>query len=130
MPHKDPEERRAYNRDYHRRHPVKVKAQKYRQTAKYKASHSGHTSQFRKRQNQKTQGRLNHSKQWTEQEIALLWNTDYVTSELALLLDRTHHAVLTARRRHASRKPEGYRHNGTQKVQLTLPGNKAKELLT
>lgn len=54
---------------------------------------------FRKKRNDTTQGRLNHGKRWTEQEIALIWDADCAekVKALALLLHRSYDAIRVAR---------------------------------
>ena len=70
----------------------------------------------RKRLNERTKGRENHGKKWTEADIARLWDTRYTTVELAELLDRTYHSISYARIRYAVYAPDDYRHNGCRRV--------------
>lgn len=73
-----------------------------------------------KKWNDATLGRLNHGKKWTEQEIDMIWDTSCTTRELSEKLQRSFKSISTARHRYASKAPEGYRHNGNRKADLSL----------
>lgn len=62
---------------------------------------------IRKAKNDMTTGRANHGKEWTEQEIALIWDANCLEKleEVALQLGRSIAAVRTARYQFASRRP-------------------------
>jgi hypothetical protein len=80
-------------------------------------------NQRKKTVNDKTRNRLNQGKPWEEHEITMLWNTSLTTHEIADKLGRSHTAVITARARYSVKKPDGYIHNGCQKV--VFPEQKA-----
>lgn len=126
MSNKDLEKKRALYREWSQRPEVKKKRKRYWQEwtqnlqPEAKARSYARSVKRTKKKNDKTRDREHHRKPWTEQEIALLWNTAYTMQELAFKLQRTYLAIGNARRRFATRKPSDYYHNGCRKAQLTL----------
>jgi len=107
MPFKDLEKRRKYAK---KRYKKKIKDKDFKEAERNRLK------KFQKQWNQKTQGRLNHSKQWTEQEIAILWDTTRTTKEIAKKLQRSWYAIGAARARFQSKQPTDYIHNGNPKT--------------
>lgn len=114
------EKKREYHREYMKRPGNKelrnARIRKINQRPEAKARRNQSLMERAMRWNAATKGRKNHSKLWTEQEIAILWDTNYTTKELASILQRTFCAIHAARRRYASRKPADYIHNGNRKI--------------
>ncbi len=112
------EEKRARERAHGKTIKCKLRKQKENATRLSTERTRKLHQELRKRWNNQTKGRKNHRKPWIEQEIALLWNTNYTTKEIAALLNRTISAVANARDRFAAHAPKSYVHNGNRKAQL------------
>lgn len=90
-----------------------------------------HSARFRalhmesyKRVNDRTRRHATNSrKPWTEQEIAMIWDTSYTNLQLAAKLGRSYQAIAQARVRYAVRKPADYVPNSTPTLNF-LPGEK------
>ena len=118
---RDREKERAYWKEYNQRPERKKYQQKWEQDLSFekRAIRYGCHNISIKKINGKTQGRKNHRKAWTEQEIMLLWNTAYTTQELAFKFKRTYRAIESARSRFVSRRPGNYCSNAKQKIQYS-----------
>lgn len=111
--------RRPY--DLKRRKTVKYKLYMQQRDQKRRGENRLRGIKQRRKWNDKTQGRRNHRKSWTEQDIALLWDTSYTAKELAEKLHRTYQAIGDARIRFVAHRPKDYCHNGCRKADLSLP---------
>ena len=126
MPHKDPEERRAYNLAYGRTVKCRLRKQRHRAELSDAAKRllRRKSDAYWKKINDATKGRVNHGKRWEEWEISMLWDTSYTINQIASILDRSYHSVKGARRNYAVYAPANYRHIGDRKADLSPAGEK------
>ena len=118
MTYKDPEVQKEYGRKY-RKQPkaiISARLRNRRRKKRDKIKCDARLLALQKKWNDESLGRKNHHRPWTEQEIALLWKETHTTRALAVLLDRSFRAIVSARYRFIMRRPISYVHNGNQKI--------------